>query len=66
MRGAGQVGDKRLWGPAKWVVQLVQYLIAIVMVTMAEGVKAIFTGEKRKKRRGGMGSPGGSSGGREL
>ena len=55
MRGAGIVDDTKLWGPAKWVVQLIQYMIAIVMVTMAEGVKAIFTGEKPQRRRDGDG-----------
>jgi len=55
MRGAGNVEDTKLWGPAKWVVQLIQYMIAIVMVTMAEGVKAIFTGEKPQRRRDGDG-----------
>nr|POF01173.1 hypothetical protein CFP56_21121 [Quercus suber] len=60
MRNAGEVNDKRLWGPAKWIVQLIQYLVALVMVTMAEGLKAIFTGEKRRSRRGGMGRPAGA------
>ncbi|KAF2767347.1 hypothetical protein EJ03DRAFT_329254 [Teratosphaeria nubilosa] len=50
IRGAGEVQDKRLWGPAKWVVQMIQYLIAIIMITMGEGIKAIFTGEKPKSR----------------
>jgi len=50
MRGAGNV-DSNLWGPARWVVQLIQYLIAIVIVTMGAGLKAIFTGEKPQDRR---------------
>lgn len=36
IRGAGEVKDDpehRLWGPAKWVVQLVQYMIAIIVVS---------------------------------
>ncbi|KAK5112544.1 hypothetical protein LTR85_011236 [Meristemomyces frigidus] len=46
LSGAGEVQDKRLWGPAKWIVQMIQYLIAIIMITIGEGLKAIFTGEK--------------------
>lgn len=52
MRGAGEVQDKRLWGPAKWIVQMIQYLIAIIMVTIGEGIRAIFTGERPQRRRG--------------
>ncbi|KAF2216024.1 hypothetical protein CERZMDRAFT_90048 [Cercospora zeae-maydis SCOH1-5] len=35
MRGAGIVNDpeKKLWAPARWVAQLVQYLIALVMIS---------------------------------
>lgn len=51
LTGAGEVQDKRLWGPAKWIVQLIQYLIAIIMVTIGEGFKAIFTGEKPRNSR---------------
>lgn len=56
MRGATQVNDPehKLWAPARWVVQLIQYLIAVIMLTLGEGFKAIFTGEKPSgKRRGG-------------
>jgi hypothetical protein len=55
IRGAGEVQDRNLWGPARWVVQLVQYLIAIILVTIAEGFKAIVSGKKpsgRHRRRG--------------
>lgn len=51
VRSAGEVQDKKLWGPAKWVVQLVQYMIAIIMLTIGEGIKSIFTGERPRKRR---------------
>jgi len=55
MRGAGEVQDRQLWGPAKWIVQLVQYLIAIMIVTIGEAFKAIFTGESPRKKRGAEG-----------
>jgi hypothetical protein len=53
MRGAGQVNDPegKLWAPARWVVQLIQYMIALVMLTLAEGFKAVFTGKKPQHRR---------------
>ncbi|KAI6842129.1 hypothetical protein KC332_g4358 [Hortaea werneckii] len=51
MRGAGEVRDTNLWGPAKWVVQLVQYMVAIIMITIGEGFKAIVTGKKPQSRR---------------
>ncbi|KAI6894753.1 hypothetical protein KC318_g16237 [Hortaea werneckii] len=51
MRGAGEVRDTNLWGPAKWVVQLVQYMVAIIMITIGEGFKAIVTGQKPQGRR---------------
>jgi len=33
IRSSGQVPNKNLWGPAKWVVQMIQYLIAIIIIT---------------------------------
>ena len=53
MRGAGQVNDPegKLWAPARWVVQLVQYLVAIIMLTIGEGFKAIFSGQNPQNRR---------------
>lgn len=54
IRGAGEVREDpehRLWWPARWLVQLVQYMIAIIMVTVGEGFKAIFTGKSSKTRR---------------
>ncbi|GIZ42426.1 hypothetical protein CKM354_000569800 [Cercospora kikuchii] len=53
MRGAGTVNDpeNKLWGPARWVVQLVQYLIAIIMITIAEGFKSIVSGGSSRRRR---------------
>lgn len=54
IRGAGTVkedDENRLWGPAKWVVQLVQYLVAIMIVTIGEAFKAIISGEKPKGRK---------------
>jgi len=50
IRGAGTVQDSNLWGPAKWVVQLVQYMIAIMIVTIGEAFKAILTGEAPPKK----------------
>lgn len=46
MRGAGTVNDpeNKLWGPARWVVQLVQYLIAIIMIS---GFLATFCAVRR-------------------
>ena len=54
IRQSGQVQNKNLWGPARWVVQMVQYLIAIVIITIAEGFKAIVTGESPHKRNRGQ------------
>ncbi|USW53740.1 hypothetical protein Slin15195_G070590 [Septoria linicola] len=53
MRNAGTVNDPehKLWGPARWVVQMIQYLIALIMITVAEGFKSIVSGEGPKKRR---------------
>lgn len=54
IRGAGTVRedpDQRLWWPARMVVQLVQYMIAIIMVTIAEGTKAIFKGGSARSNR---------------
>jgi len=33
------------------VVQLIQYMIAIIMVTIGEGAKAIFKGESAANKR---------------
>jgi len=57
IRQSGQVQNKQLWGPARWVVQLVQYMIAIIIITIAEGFKAIVTGQSPHKRRN-QGAPG--------
>ena len=54
MRAAGEVKedpDQRLWGPTRWIVQLIQYMVAIIMITIGEGMKAIFTGESPKKKK---------------
>jgi len=53
IRGAGHVEDKNLWGPAKWVVSMIQTMIALIIITMAEGISKIFTGggSSRKKTR---------------
>jgi hypothetical protein len=55
MRGASHVNDPegKLWAPARWIVQLIQYMIALVMLTLAEGFKAVFTGQKPSGRRRG-------------
>jgi hypothetical protein len=53
MRSAGQVNDPedKLWAPARWVVQMIQYLIALIMLTLAEGFKAVVSGGKPQQRR---------------
>ena len=53
MRGDGEVHDPdhKLWGPMRWVAQMVQYLVAIIMLTIGKGIEAIFKGEKPKKRK---------------
>ena len=53
LRGAGTVrdDDKQLWGPVKWVAQLVQYMVAIIMVTIGKGIEAIFKGEAPSKKK---------------
>ncbi|KAK4627051.1 hypothetical protein CLAFUW4_04742 [Fulvia fulva] len=52
IRGAGNVDpENKMWWPARWVAQMVQYLVAIVVITIAEGFKAIVSGEKPKGRR---------------
>ena len=53
IRGAGEVRedpDNKMWAPMRWVVEMIQYLIAIIMVTIGEGFKAIFQGESHRKR----------------
>ncbi|KAK3631615.1 hypothetical protein LTR22_021020 [Elasticomyces elasticus] len=51
LRSSSVVQNRKLWGPAKWVVQLVQYLIAIIIVTIAEGFKAIVSGKNPHQHR---------------
>lgn len=54
IRGAGEVREDpehKMWAPARWVVQMVQYLIAIIVLTMVEGIRAIVTGEKPSKKK---------------
>ncbi|KAK3709133.1 hypothetical protein LTR37_011112 [Vermiconidia calcicola] len=54
MRGAGEVREDpehRMWAPARWVAQMVQYLVAIIIVTIGEGFKAIWTGESPARKR---------------
>ena len=54
IRGAGEVREdpeQRLWWPARVVVQMIQYLIAIIMVTIGEGMKAVFTGKTSHRKR---------------
>jgi hypothetical protein len=55
MQGASHVNDPegKLWWPARWIVQLIQYLIALVMLTLAEGFRSVFSGEKPSGRRRG-------------
>ncbi len=50
IRASGQVQDKSLWWPARIVVQLVQYMIAILIVTIANAFKAIISGKGSHKR----------------
>lgn len=35
----------------KWVVQMIQYMVAIIMVTIGKGIEAIFKGESPSKKR---------------
>lgn len=54
IRSAGEVRedpDNKLWAPVRWVAELVQYLIAIIMVTIGESIRAIVSGESPRKRR---------------
>ena len=51
IRGAGEVQDKKLWGPAKWVVQLVQYMVALLMITILEALKAVVSGKSSRSQR---------------
>ncbi|EME46547.1 hypothetical protein DOTSEDRAFT_22597 [Dothistroma septosporum NZE10] len=52
IRGASNVDpENKMWWPARWIAQMVQYLVAIVVLTIAEGFKAIVSGEKPKGRR---------------
>lgn len=48
MRGAGEVNDPdhKLWGPMRWVTQMIQYLVAMILLTIGKGIEAIFKGEK--------------------
>ena len=54
IRSAGEVRedpDNKMWAPARWVVEMIQYLIAIIMVAIGESIKAIVSGESPKRRR---------------
>ena len=53
MRNAGTVNDPehKLWAPARWVVQMIQYLVALIILTLAEGFKAVVSGKKPQQRR---------------
>lgn len=53
MRNAGTVNDpeNKLWAPARWVVQMIQYLVALIILTLAEGFKAVVSGKKPQQRR---------------
>lgn len=55
IRGAGNLNaesNAQLWFPARWIAQLVQYLIAIIMVTMGEAFKSILSGGKKTTKSG--------------
>ena len=54
LRGAGEVREdpeNKLWWPARVVVQMIEYLVAIMVLTMVEGIRAIVTGEKPSKKK---------------
>lgn len=51
IRRAGEVQDKNLWGPAKWIVSMIQTLIALIMVTMGEAIAKIFTSEGTSRKK---------------
>jgi len=53
LRSAGEVRDPdhKLWGPAKWIAAMVQYLIALVIVMIGNGFKAVISGQKPRQRR---------------
>ncbi|GAB7358713.1 hypothetical protein MBLNU230_g3942t1 [Neophaeotheca triangularis] len=38
--------DHKLWAPARWLIMMVQWMIAIIIVTIAKGFAAIFTKQK--------------------
>ena len=49
LRGAGSVREdpeNRMWAPARWIVQFFQYMIAVIVVAVAEALKAIVSGKK--------------------
>ncbi|CAK3749935.1 hypothetical protein AC578_6273 [Lecanosticta acicola] len=52
VRGAGEVRDPehKLWAPARWVASLIQSLVAVIIVTIGEGLKSIIKGEPRTSR----------------
>lgn len=49
IENSGEVRGDLPW-PARWIVQLIQRMIAIMIVTMGNALEAIFKGEKPKKR----------------
>ncbi|KAF2861383.1 hypothetical protein K470DRAFT_215165, partial [Piedraia hortae CBS 480.64] len=53
IRDAGHVrnDDGRLWGPARWIAQLIQYMVAIIIVMIGKAFEAMFRGGKKSKRR---------------
>ena len=51
IRASGDVRDESLPAPARWVVQLVQRLIAILIIMIGESFRAIFKGKRGRRRQ---------------
>jgi len=52
IEGAGNVkGQEDLPAPVRWVAELVQYLVAVLMIAIGKAIEAIFKGGSEKSRR---------------
>jgi len=52
IEGAGNVkGQEDMPAPVRWVAELVQYLVAILMIAIGKAIEAIVKGGSEKSRR---------------
>ncbi|KAK3081237.1 hypothetical protein LTS18_008815 [Coniosporium uncinatum] len=52
IEGAGTVkGQEDMPAPVRWVAELVQYLVAILLIAIGKAIEAIIKGGSEKSRR---------------